>query len=212
MRLRAGLSAAVLVAATGCGAGEATDTSQPAPEPDTTYSGVVPPVDTNPLEEAGSADIDGIQVRVPDDWEVGESDGSLCAQPPEHSECAYGALLVIPEVSDQMPGGWPADDFTDADGWAPRGQDGCRSADTAGGSVDSGDADLTVQGFTDHSDGRTSHSSVWSVDCDNGESFEVRLWFLPQSDVAAYVWSVDPGHDQAYDAIAESMDVSEYAG
>lgn len=210
MRFRAGVFAVVVLAVAGCGADDVADTSHAAPEPDTTYSGVVPAVEQDPLEESGAASVDGVRVEVPDDWDVEESNGSLCAQPPQHSDCAYGALLVIPEVSDEMPGGWPADDFTDADGWAPRGEDGCRSADAAGGSVDSGDAELTVQGFTDHADGRTSHHSVWSVDCANGEDFEVRLWFLPQSDVAVYVWSVDPGHNQAYDAIAQSMDVTEH--
>jgi hypothetical protein len=88
----------------------------------------------------------------------------------------------------------------------------CRSAESAGeGRERIEDSNLSSEGFTDHADGRTSHASVWEVTCRNGEAFEVRLWYLPQSDVAAYVWSVDPQYDEVYDAIAASMDVDDYA-
>ena len=38
----------------------------------------------------------------------------------------------------------------------------------------------------------------------------MRLWFLPESDVLVYVWSVDQRYDSLYLTIAESMDVTEY--
>ncbi len=46
--------------------------------------------------------------------------------------------------------------------------------------------------------------------CENDDTFEVRLWFLPESDVLVYVWSVDQRYDSLYLTIAESMDVTEY--
>ena len=36
------------------------------------------------------------------------------------------------------------------------------------------------------------------------------MWFLPESDVMLYVWSVDAQYDALYDEIAASMDTTAY--
>lgn len=204
MRALLALGALTLIALVGCGAQE----GALAPVPDESYEGVLPASAQDPLADAEAATIEGIAVQVPASWSSSDHEGALCIQPPGRDGCRYGALLVYPHAAERQGNNWPSDHFDRDNGWAA-GQRQCR-AEGADGGVSG--AQLETQDFTDHADGLTSHHSVWQVNCENGDGFEVRLWYLPESDVAVYAWAVDPGHAEAYDEIARSMDTGEYGG
>lgn len=199
--------AVVLLAATACGGEAAT-----APTPDSTYGGAVAAAEAPAPKGYRPAEIEGVKINVPEDWETEDKDGRLCMRPPGEDTCGFGSVEVLPHVAKNDPAKWPkkGNAFNKDEGWASA-PGKCRSP----GTLESGDvgvekAKQETGGFTTHADGLKSHHSVWTVTCANDDVFEVRLWFLPQSDVAVYVQSVDTRFTKVYDAIAKSMDISAY--
>ncbi|WP_116247757.1 hypothetical protein [Nocardiopsis sp. FIRDI 009] len=174
----------------------------------------VDPPDTGP-EGFTPAEVAGIAINVPEGWEVQSEGDSLCMTPPGQAACAYGSVRLVARAAANHPQGWPneGEAFRDENGWAAN-TDNCRSLNTAAsGNIGVEGATLTVSDFfEDHADGLTSHHAEWEVRCVNGENFEVRMWFLPISDVLLYVWSADPQYDEVYTAIAASMDTTGYRG
>ncbi|GAA4890689.1 hypothetical protein [Streptomonospora salina] len=208
----AGAALALLVS--GCAGGGSGD-SGAAPSPQSTYSSVVaaaePPAAT---DDFSVVEIGGIRIGAPKNWSIDKASGLLCMRPPGQDACGYGAVQVIPHAAENDPNTWPAEQFDDPDGWASD-PSACRSLGTAesGGAGVAGAEQLDVdnpQGLTEHADGLRSHHREWEVSCDNGDTFEVRLWFLPESDIAVYVWSVDAQYAALYDEIAESMNTDDY--
>lgn len=205
----AGAAAAVLVLAA-CGGddggGSLEDVELQAGE-----GGMMPPVAPEGSEGTEALDVDGVSIEAPEDWEVQNEGGTLCLTPPGQPACAYGSIQLSTGAADQHPQNWPlqGEAFSDDDGWADN-TDSCRSLNTAAsGNIDVESAELTNPGeFATHADDLKSHHSVWNVSCVNGDEFEVRMWFLPVSDVLLYVWSADPQHDQLYDEVAASMDTT----
>ncbi|TDQ53598.1 hypothetical protein [Actinorugispora endophytica] len=213
VRAAAALAAVALLAA-GCGGSDQASEIPSAPEPDTTYGGVVPAAQAPAPEGFTPFEIEGVRINAPEGWEVDQADGRLCMRPPGQSECGYGAIEVLPKAAERNPGNWPkkGDAFHQDGGWAAD-TSKCRSLNTAAAGdvgVVSAELALVGDGLTTHADGLKSHYSTWTVTCENNDTFEVRLWFLPQSDVAVYAWSVDQQYEGVYLAVAESMDVTEY--
>lgn len=205
--LGAGAAAAVLALSACGGGGESLeDVELQAGE-----GGMMPPVAPAGEEGTTTVDVDGVSMEVPEDWEVQNEGGELCLTPPGQPACAYGSLQLLTGAADQHPQNWPleGEDFAADDGWASN-TDSCRSLNTAAsGNIDVEGAELTNPGeFFVHADDLKSHHAVWDVSCVNGDSFEVRMWFLPVSDVLLYVWSADPQHDEVYARAAESMDTT----
>ncbi|MDA8371959.1 MAG: hypothetical protein M0026_19120 [Nocardiopsaceae bacterium] len=212
-------AAVLMLVASGCGGDdtESSDSSDSgAPKPESTYSEVVPAAEAPAPDGFSPVEIQGVKINAPEHWSIDKADGRLCMRPPGQDACAYGALQVIPKVAKNDPNSWPKKKsaYNKADGWAAE-PDVCRSLATA----EAGDVGVTgaqqeevpePNQVTEHADGRKSHHRVWTVDCANGDTFEVRLWFLPESDVAVYVWSADTQYSALYDEIAKSMDVSDY--
>ncbi len=203
-------AAAVALAfvASGCG-GSGGDS------PDESYSGAVPGVDPPQPENLVTENVAGVKIGVPEGWEV-DREGGLCMRPPGQDECGYGAIEVWPSAAENNPQDWPKKDtaYNKPDGWATVPNE-CRSLNTTGeadvGIKDArqeevGDAD----GLVEHADGLKSHHRKWIVTCENDDTFEVRLWYLPDSDVAVYAGAVDAQYSSTYDAVAESMNISEY--
>ncbi|MBQ1084196.1 hypothetical protein [Nocardiopsis sp. B62] len=213
-RLRGGRVAAVaataLLALTACG-------SEDAPgelELQRGESGMMPAIEPPGPEGFENADVMGVRIDTPDEWDVQNDGSELCMTPPGQSSCAYGSIQLVPKQADKHPQSWPKKDesFNDDDGWADD-TGSCRSLNTAAsGNIGVADASLETGAGSvfEHADGRKSHYSIWSVTCDNDDTFEVRMWFLPESDVLLYVWSVDAQYSAVYDEIAESMDTTEY--
>ncbi|WP_460776873.1 hypothetical protein [Nocardiopsis nanhaiensis] len=177
-------------------------------------SGMMPAIEPPGPEGFDSADVAGITIDTPEDWEIQNEGGELCMTPPGQSACAYGSIQLVPEQAANHPEDWPKEDdaFYDADGWADN-TDSCRSLNTAAsGNIGVDDAQLTSGhgNVFEHADGLKSHHSVWDVTCDNDDTFEVRMWFLPESDVLLYVWSADAQHSAVYEEIAASMDTTAY--
>lgn len=204
--------AALLLA--GCGSADSAGSPPPVPEPDTTYSGVLSAAQAPAPEGFVPLNIEGVRINAPEGWEVDQGGGQLCMRPPGQSECGYGAIEVRPRAAERDPDTWPkkGDAFHKDDGWAAD-TSKCRSLTTAAaGDVGVRGAELNLigDGLTTHADGLKSHYSTWMVTCENDDTFEVRLWFLPQSDVVVYAWSVDQQYEGVYLAVAESMDVTEY--
>lgn len=210
---------AAVLAAAGCGAADSAvdPADQEAPVPEDTYGGVMPAVQAPLPEGFDTHGVEGIRVAVPEDWEVQEPDGALCALPPESEDCRYGAFYVFPHVSERQNDEWPSEHYDEEKGWAPD-TGRCRSRATAAdGDEKTDDHELIVDNaFGDHPDPaaddglRRSHYRVWNVTCKNDDTFQIRLWYLPESDVAAYVWSVDSRYEDVYTEMAESMDVTDY--
>ncbi|MDS1272028.1 hypothetical protein RIF23_17195 [Lipingzhangella sp. LS1_29] len=206
----------------GCGGSDgaaegAAQIPEEAPSPDTTFDEVMPAVESPP-EGFDMAEFQGVRVDVPEGWEIDDGDDAMCVRPPGQEECRFGAFLVFPSASERQDESWPAEHFDEDDGWAPN-PERCRSFATASdvdGDVGIGESDLVVQDFGEHpaedrDDGvRRSHFRQWDVTCENEDTFAVRLWYLPQSDVAAYVWSVDEQYSETYTQIAESMNIDDY--
>lgn len=190
-----------------------------APSPDSTFEDVMPATESPPPDGFDSVDFQGIRVDVPTDWAVDEGDEALCVGPPDQEECRFGAFLVLPQAAERNDEDWPAEHFDDDDGWAAEPEE-CRSYGTATEPEDDAvpvdEADLATEDFGEHpapdhdDDVRRSNYRAWSVTCDNDDTFEVRLWYLPQSDVAAYVWSVDEQYSSIYTTMAESMNIDDY--
>lgn len=176
-------------------------------------SGILPAAQPPAPEEFGTESIEGVSIEVPDDWEVQTQDGVLCVSPPGQAACAYGSVHLIPHAAERNPKDWPSkgDAFNKDDGWADD-TGSCRSLNTsASGGIGVDGAELTVtNSFTEHADGLKSHHAVWKVTCVNDDTFEVRMWFLPISDVLLYVWSADSQYSAVYDEIALSMDTTGY--
>ncbi|GAB3208009.1 hypothetical protein GCM10027294_16920 [Marinactinospora endophytica] len=200
--------------ATGCGSGDEGATlasTEGGPTPEETYAGAVPAAQAPAPEGYDPVEIEGIRINAPRGWQVDQGDGQLCMRPPEQDSCGYGAVQVIPHVSQRDPASWPKknDAFNKKDGWAAD-PSACRSLATAeAGDVGIKDAEHRAD-FTTHADGLKSNFSTWEVTCDNGDTFGVKLWFLPVSDVAVYAWSVDARYEDVYLEIAKSMDITEY--
>jgi hypothetical protein len=212
--VRAGAAAAaVALAAAACGGGGAPEGGEAAGL-EGGYSEAVPAAQAPAPEGFSGVDVEGVRINAPEDWAVDNADGRLCMRPPGQNDCAYGAVQVLPHAADRDPADWPkkGDAFNAEDGWAAE-PDACRSAATAAdGGVGVSGARITSEpnALTTHADGLKSHHRVWEVTCENDDTFEVRLWFLPTSDVAVYVWSADTRYSAVYDEIAASMDISEY--
>lgn len=176
--------------------------------------GMMPPVAPPEPEGFSAAEIAGVSIEIPEGWDAQTEDGALCVTPPGQSACAYGSIQLIPNAAEQHPDNWPSkgDAFFDDDGWAAD-TDSCRSLNTAAsGNIGVSGAELTYSDLMEHADELKSNHSVWNVSCVNDDSFEVRMWFLPISDVLLYVWSVDAQYDQVYDEIARSMDTTDFRG
>ncbi|MGW5877639.1 hypothetical protein ACWFMI_13965 [Nocardiopsis terrae] len=205
----AAVAAAALLALSACSAESAEEIELERGE-----SGMMPSIDPPGPEGFDSAEVAGVKVDVPEGWEVQNEDGQLCMTPPGQSACAYGSVRLVPHQAEKHPRNWPKKDdaFYADDGWADN-TDSCRSLNTAAsGSIGVDGAALTTDrgAVFEHADGLKSHHSVWSVTCDNEDTFEVRMWFLPQSDVLLYVWSADAQYSALYDEIAASMDTTAY--
>lgn len=175
-------------------------------------SGPLPAAEPPAPEEFATESIEGVSLQVPEGWQTQNEGGVLCVSPPGQESCGYGSVQLTPHAVEKHPQGWPGEDeaFSKEGGWAAD-TGSCRSLNTAAsGGIGVEGAELAVSGFTDHADGLTSHHSVWNVACVNGDTFEVRMWFLPVSDVLLYVWSADSQYSAVYDEIALSMDTSDY--
>ncbi|NYI95794.1 hypothetical protein HNR12_002071 [Streptomonospora nanhaiensis] len=208
----AGAAVAALVLLTACGGGSGG--SGGGPEPESSYSAVVAAAEPPPAEGFTPVEVEGIKINAPKNWSVDNTGGTLCMRPPGQDGCGYGAIQVLPHVAENDPNKWPRKQYDAANGWAST-PDKCRSLTTAA-AADVGVAGAEKvpvddpQGLAQHADGLKSHHRVWEVTCQNDDTFEVRLWFLPQSDVAVYVWSVDAQYSTLYDEVAASMDVTAY--
>ncbi|GAB3455057.1 hypothetical protein GCM10027570_35520 [Streptomonospora sediminis] len=210
----AAAGAALALLASGCGAG-GSGGSDAAPKPDSTYSAVVAAAEPAPPSGGfTTAEIKGIKIGAPKNWSVDTTGGQLCMRPPGQDSCGYGSVKVMPHVAKNDANKWPKKQYNKPDGWAST-PTTCRSLGTAA----AGDVGVTgaealevdnPQGLTEHADGLKSHHREWKVDCENGDTFEVRLWFLPESDIAVYAWSVDTQYSALYDKIAESMNTDAY--
>ncbi|MFE1167190.1 hypothetical protein [Nocardiopsis sp. NPDC058789] len=206
----AAVAAASLLALTACGSDEASGGI----ELERGESGMMPAIEPPGPEGFDTADVMGVAIETPEEWEVQNDGSQLCMTPPGQSSCAYGSIQLVPKQADKHPQSWPKKDdaFHDDDGWADD-TDSCRSLNTAAsGNIGVEGATLTTGpgNVFEHADGLKSHHSLWTVTCDNDDTFEVRMWFLPESDVLLYVWSVDAQYSAVYDEIAASMDTTEY--
>ncbi|NYH53842.1 hypothetical protein HNR06_003431 [Nocardiopsis arvandica] len=200
----AGAALLLLAACSGGGGGEV--------ELERGESGILPAAEPPAPEEFAAETIEGVSVKVPEGWETQSEGGTLCMSPPGQAACAYGSVQLTPHASAQHPRKWPAkgDAFKKDEGWAAD-TGSCRSLNTAAsGGIGVKKAKLKVSDFTEHADGLKSHHSVWEVTCANDDTFEVRMWFLPISDVLLYVWSADAQYSAVYDEIALSMDTTGY--
>ncbi|MEV2279075.1 hypothetical protein AB0I72_26175 [Nocardiopsis sp. NPDC049922] len=158
-------------------------------------------------------EVAGIAINAPDGWDVQNEGDSLCMTPPGQEACAYGSVQLVARAAANQPQGWPLEGeaYREDEGWAAA-PDNCRSLNTAAsGDIGVEGSTLSESGFfEDHADGLTSHQAMWDVTCVNDETFRVRMWFLPISDVLLYVWSVDAQYEEVYTQIAASMDTSGY--
>ncbi|WP_046468108.1 hypothetical protein [Allosalinactinospora lopnorensis] len=204
-----GAAAFAALVLAGCGGGGGNG-------PDPAYSEAVPAAKPPAPDDLVAVDIAGVKIGAPEDWEVDKENNQLCLRPPGQNECGYGAVQVLPKAAKNDPKNWPKKGaaFDKPNGWASTPNE-CRSLNTTGENgvgvenaeqVQVGDE----QGLATHADGLKSHHRAWEVTCENGDTFEVLLWYLPQSDVAVYAGSVDSQYRTTYDEIAESMDVTEY--
>lgn len=212
--LAAAVTALTLVAA-GCSGDDSSGTSGDG-APTAAYSGVVPAAEPPAPEGFSKAEIEKITINVPDGWATEKTDGALCMRPPGQARCGYGAIKVIPKVAENSPGKWPTkgEKYNSDDGWAPE-PTTCRSLTTweDGGVKAEKDAELhgwDGDGTVKLADGLKANRRVWTVSCENGDTFEVRLWLLPTSDIAVYAWSVDSQYASLYEKVATSMDTSDY--
>ncbi|MFD6952572.1 hypothetical protein A6A08_26195 [Nocardiopsis sp. TSRI0078] len=200
----AGAALLLLAACSGGGGGEV--------ELERGESGILPAAEPPAPEEFGTENIEGVSIKVPDGWETQSEGGTLCVSPPGQTACAYGSVQLTPHAAGRHPQEWPAkgEAYKKDDGWAAD-TGSCRSLNTAAsGGIGVEEAKLKVSDFTEHADGLKSHHSVWEVACANDDTFEVRMWFLPISDVLLYVWSADSQYSSVYDEIALSMDTTGY--
>lgn len=177
-------------------------------------SGMMPAIEPPGPEGFDSVEVGGVAIDAPDDWEVQSEGGQLCLTPPGQSACAYGSVRLVPKQAAGHPQSWPKKDdaFYDDNGWADD-TSSCRSLNTAASGNIGVDGSTLTSGHGnvfEHADGLKSHHSIWNVTCANNDTFEVRMWFLPESDVLLYVWSVDAQYSALYDEIAASMDTTEY--
>ncbi|MFV2197623.1 hypothetical protein [Nocardiopsis sp. LOL_012] len=209
--VRAGAAAAAVLVLGACAGGGSEGGTAGGAEMVLGQSGSMPPVAPSDMEVLVPTELSGIALGVPEEWEARQEGGALCVIPPGQPDCAYGSIRLVPHAAENHPQGWPGKDesFNDENGWAAA-PDECRSLNTAAsGSIGVREASLS-HGFFDHADTLTSHHSVWTVTCANDDTFEVRMWFLPLSDVLLYVWSADAQYGAVYDRIAESMDTTNY--
>ncbi|MFL1377841.1 MULTISPECIES: hypothetical protein [unclassified Nocardiopsis] len=176
-------------------------------------SGVVPAVEPPGPEGFTSQTVEGITIDMPEGWEIQNEGGVLCATPPGQAACAYGSIQLTPRAAQKNPNDWPkkGDAHAKDDGWADN-TGSCRSLNTAAsGGIGVSKAELKVSDFTVHANDLKSHHSVWQVTCANDDTFEVRMWFLPISDVLLYVWSADSQYSAVYDQVAASMNTDGYS-
>lgn len=206
----AAAAAGLLLLAAGCGGGDGDgggDGAGGAPSVEGAYTGAVPAASAS----LSGTSFEGVAIGMPEGWSRSDGEGRMCMDPPEGDRCGYGSVQVYPKAAERDGQDWPAEGtaFNEADGWRS-GDASCRAPDGEG--QEPGGAELTVgqPEVTEHADGLRSHHRVWEVECDGGASFEVRMWFLPESDVMVYVPAVDPAYGPVYDQVAASMDVTEY--
>lgn len=207
----AAAAAGMLLLAAGCGGDGGDDGGDggggAAPSVEGAYTGAVPAASV-PLS---GTEFEGVAIGMPEGWQRSDGQGRICMDPPEGERCGYGSVQLYPQAAERNADGWPAEGaaFNQAGGWNGGGAT-CRAPDGEGQSP--GEAEMTVGSpeVTEHADGLRSHHRVWRVSCDGGASFEVRMWFLPESDVMLYVPAVEPAYAQVYDDVAASMDVTEY--
>ncbi|MFD6099482.1 hypothetical protein ACFVWN_26595 [Nocardiopsis flavescens] len=177
-------------------------------------SGVMPAVEPPGPEGFTTQTVEGITIDVPEGWGVQNEGGTMCASPPGQDACSYGSIQLTPRAAQGNPDDWPkkGDAHTKDDGWA-HDTGSCRSLNTAAsGGIGVSGAELKVSDFTTHANELKSHHSVWQVTCANDDTFEVRMWFLPISDVLLYVWSADSQYSSVYDQVAASMNTDGYSG
>ncbi|MBB6170387.1 hypothetical protein HNR23_000447 [Nocardiopsis mwathae] len=214
--LAAAVTALTLVVA-GCGGGDAPEENGEAsgPQPDETYSGVVAAAEAPAPDGFTAETFEKIRIDVPDGWATEESGDMLCMRPPGESECGYGSIQVLPKVAKNDPNKWPTKGtaYNKDGGWASE-TGTCRSLNTwEDGDVEAKQAKLQSwdgDGTVKLADDLKANHRVWTVTCENGDTFEVRLWLLPTSDVAVYAWSVDAQYAAVYDKVAESMNTEKY--
>ncbi|MFC3995141.1 hypothetical protein ACFOVU_04395 [Nocardiopsis sediminis] len=208
-------AAAVALVAAGCGGGSEGAGGGDTPTLEAMYSEVVPAAQAPAPEGFSEVEVEGVKINAPEDWNIDNTDGYVCMRPPDQgNDCEYGSIQVLPHAAERHDNRWPkrGNAFNDAEaGWASAPGE-CRSAATAEGGTAVTGAEITSppNDLTEHADGLKSHHRVWEVTCENGDTFEVRLWFLPESDVAVYVWSADTRYSALYDEVAASMDISDY--
>ncbi|MDA2804332.1 hypothetical protein [Nocardiopsis suaedae] len=209
--LKAVAAAGLLLLAAGCGGGgdgdDGGDGAGGAPSVEGAYTDALPAASAS----LSGTSFEGVAIGMPEGWSRSDGNGRMCMDPPEGERCGYGSVQLYPKAAERHGGDWPAKGtaYNENDGW--RGGDASCRAPGAEGQKPGG-AELTVgpPEVTEHADGLRSHHRVWEVECDGGASFEVRMWFLPDSDVMVYVPSVDPAYGPVYDQVAASMDVTEY--
>ncbi|MDA2811479.1 hypothetical protein O4J56_12630 [Nocardiopsis sp. RSe5-2] len=207
----AAAAAGLLLLAAGCGGGDGGDGGGDgaggAPSVEDAYTGAVPAASAS----LSGTSFEGVAIGMPEGWSRSEGGGRVCLDPPEGGDCGYGSVQVYPKAAERNGRDWPAKGtaFNESDGWQG-GDASCRAPEGEGQKP--GGAELAVgpPEVTEHADGLKSHHRVWEVECDGGASFEVRMWFLPESDVMVYVPAVDPAYGPVYDQVAASMDVTEY--
>lgn len=200
---------ALMLLVSGCGSDFGGD------GPEETYSGAVPAAEPPAPDNLTTVNVAGVKIGAPEGWEV-DKEGGLCMRPPGQDQCGFGAIQVWPKAAENNPEDWPkkGNAYNKPNGWATFPNE-CRSLNTTGdegvGVTDARQEDVgDEQGLVEHADGLKSHHRKWIVTCENNDTFEVRLWYLPKSDVAVYAGAVDPQYSTTYDAVAESMDVTEY--
>jgi hypothetical protein len=205
----AAVSLLLLTACSGDSGGEGGE----APGLELGAAGVVPAVEPPGPEGFTSQTVEGITIDMPEGWEIQNEGGVLCATPPGQAACAYGSIRLTPRAAQKNPDDWPkkGDAHAKDDGWADD-TGSCRSLNTAAsGGIGVSKAELKVSDFTVHANDLKSHHSVWQVTCANDDTFEVRMWFLPISDVLLYVWSADSQYSAVYDQVAASMNTDGYS-
>ncbi len=204
--VRAGGASALLLLTAACGGGgEAPEEARATAE--NAYSEVVPAAESSytPTE------FQGIAIDVPQDWAATTEGGTLCMTPPGGQACGYGAVQVLPKAAASDPGKWPkkGSAFNKEDGWTG-GDKACLAPGADGKKAQKAVFTVGKGELTQHADGLKSHHRVWEVGCEGGAAFEVRMWFLPESDVLVYVPAADPAYAKVYDEVAASMDITEY--
>ncbi|GAB3498541.1 hypothetical protein [Nocardiopsis coralliicola] len=202
---RAAAAAVLLLSAGACGADE--EPEAPAAEVDNSYAGVLPASDTS----YSPTEFHGITINVPKDWAASTGGNRLCLTPADGDDCGFGSVQVFADAAKHHDASWPKKGgaFDRENGWT-HGKGECRAPGAEGKAAKKAAFTVGKGGLSEHADGLKSHHRVWNVACDGDASFEVRMWYLPESDVLIYVPAADPAFGEVYDEVAASMDITEY--